>query len=116
MLIDNKTFDLQAISLQVLAACPAQESTGFKTGYISFVECFFIELDLCAQAISPDEGKIEIDLSLSLQLTIKKLETIATQIPQEHRHIQHTGMLAGALATERMLILAFDPTLRFEVA
>lgn len=116
MLIDRKAFDLHALSIQVLAACPAEESTRFKTGYISFVECFFIELDLCASAISPEEGMLEIDLPLSLQLTLKNLETISAQMPTETRHIQRTGMLAGALATERMLILAFDSTLRFEVA
>jgi hypothetical protein len=116
MNINKNEMDLHLLATQVLAACPHDSSVTFRLGFNAFVDCFFLDLDFCSSAISQQEGQFDIDLPLTIQLTLKTIKTCSTRSFSEDQKTYWDGVMEGVLVTERMLILAFDTNLRFEVA
>ena len=116
MIINKNEFDLHYLALQVLSSSPEIETASFKNGYATFVECFFLDLDFCSDGLVDDQGKFEVDLDLTIKLTLRGLKALVSKLPESYQAAQWQGIQQAALSTERILRLAFDENLNFQAA
>lgn len=109
MIIQRKTIDIPDLSLQVLEACPAGENVVFRKGYAEFVDQFFSDLELFAEAFSDHwTGRFETDLDLDLEISLESVEFQFSLLPLDQKKNYWAGVQLAVTNSCNILNLAYE--------
>ncbi len=108
MIIKRHEFDIKALAQEVMRKCPEQESSEFKHGYMSFVMCFFQDLDFCTDAFRDSCGEFEAELEVLLQITLNSQATISNKFPLKQRSLYSRGVKSAAESSSALMKFAFE--------
>ena len=108
MILRKKEINLQFLGVQVLDLCPDDETIEFVDGYLHFVSAFFEELHYSSEAFHRLDDGYDVDLDLTLEMTLENLDLIITKLRNDQKEAFWLGVLKASEYSQRTLQFAFE--------